>query len=74
MAVVDITSHATISQEDRRKRFVHLTLAKLDEHIAVLSLACDSAALHDVDGELTEALYYVHKKLRTDADRLHELV
>jgi hypothetical protein len=54
---------------------VAAALGSLDDHLRLLRCTADSAALvEETDGELVEALYFLHGKLKRECDKLFALL
>ena len=69
----------TVSNPVLKSDNLAVALGSLDDHIRLLRCVADSAACDDENAavdqsELTENLYFLHKKLRGDIDRLFQLL
>lgn len=69
----------TVSNPVLKNDAIAAALGELDAHISLLRCAADSAACDDANesveqGDLTETLYFLHKKLRGECDRLFSLL
>lgn len=65
----------TVSTPIIQSAAIAASLRSLDDHARLLRCAADSAALVETnDGEMVEALYFLHTQLRTEIDRLFSLL
>lgn len=65
----------TVSSPIVKNSAVAASLRSLDDHARLLRCCADSAALVETnDGEMVEALYFLHTQIRTDIDRLFSLL
>jgi hypothetical protein len=78
MTVVNMPKRPTVANPVIKNQAVANALSALDDHVRLLGCAADSAALRDPNkqtvGELTETLYFLHVKLRTETDKLFSLL
>lgn len=65
----------TIATPIVKNTAVAAALSSIDDHLRLLRCAADSAALVEQnDGEMVEALYFLHGNLRRECDRLFSLL
>lgn len=73
-----VSKRPTVSDPVLKSDTVAAVLFELDSHISLLLCAADSAALDDEDAveqsALTQNLYFLHKKLRGECDKLFGLL
>lgn len=78
MTIVNMPKRTTVANPVIKNQAVANALSALDDHVRLLGCAADSAALRDPNeqtiGELTETLYFLHVKLRTETDKLFSLL
>jgi hypothetical protein len=74
MAVINLSSHPSVSNPERRQNLIHASLAECSTAIALLKCIADSAALGEAEDELTESLYAVHKRLAREITRLYHVL
>ncbi len=74
MAVVDIQAELAARNPRGAKTEVEKALRSLDKHTRYLRLAADSASLVGVEEPLVMALYEIHSVIRTDCERLMQLL
>lgn len=74
MAVTDITFELAARNPTGAKTKIAETMHSLDEGIAYLHLAADSAATGENEERLIRGLYLLHRRLRRDCDQLMQLL
>lgn len=75
MTVVNMPKRVTVANPVIKSQAVANALSSLDDYMRLLRCVTDSAALVEAnDGEMVEALYFLHGKLRAELDKLFSLL
>lgn len=66
--------HPTLATPTAKKDAIDNALRQIDDHLNLLRCAADGAAVAETDDELIEALYFLYRTLRREADKLCALL